>query len=309
MHLNEIDIVVKDSTENESVEIKNTILSMIEQFDFLDLRRFEKIIVAEDVNTEVNQILNSNNEQNSSILAKVITSSNNEKMKLLLILNREFLDMCTKLTGNEPKYNEFLHILHHELAHIHDYNKKIDVFESYMLHGKYNGVKTITYPLAEICWSEYIANFISSSSTSINSYPVLTAEILAELVIKMTNESKVNIQVFKSNKNRMDLFHEIKEQIEKVVKTAAYLLGYLHGLNVTLPEISDKIDYMISKSNFSETWKLMNQELHLMRSLYPLGWQRLRIYENLAYYFQNYYKENGLFLKENEKKELYFSIA
>jgi len=292
----------------ESDNVIESIRELIELFDFLDLRRFEQIIISEDVNEEVNLITKSNHKKDSSIYAKVITDTNDEHIDIILILNKNFSLTLNKKINEEITYRNSLHVFHHELAHIHDYNKKIDVFQEQMINTKYHGVEAITFPLAQVCWSEYIANFISSSSTTINSFPLLTAETLASLIISMAKEIRTKIMVYKSNKNRTDVFEDVKRQIEKTLKTAAYLLGYLHGLNITLVQLSDKIDYVVSKSSFKETWETMSHELTVMRSLYPHGWDNIRIYNNLAMCFCDYYKDIGLILKENENKELYFVV-
>ncbi len=308
MIMRNFNIKVNDLEKNKSMSITNSIKHLIEMFQFLDLRRFDQIIISKDVNIEINKIKKSKLNKNSSLYAKVITTIINDKIHILLILNKIFALTLIKNEKDEFLYKNALHVFHHELAHIHDYNKKIDIFEKQMLGEKYYGMEAITFPLAEICWSEYIANYVSSSSTKVNSFPLVTAQTLASLLISMGKEIKIKIMVFKSNKNRKDVFDDIKKDIEKILKTAAYLLGYLHGLNITLAQLCEKAEYIIEKSTFKDTWIVMSHELSVMRSLYPYAWDNLRIYKKLAHCTSSYYKRLGITLKEKESKELYFVV-
>jgi len=308
MSIKYLNIKVKDLEENKSISISDSIKHLIEIFHFLDLRRFDEIIISKDVNVEINKIKKTKLSKNSSIYAKVITTIIKDKIHILLILNKIFALNLIKNEKNEFMYKNALHVFHHELAHIHDYNKKIDIFKKQMICGKYSGIQAITFPLAEICWSEYIANYVSSSSTKANSFPLITAQTLASLLVSMGKELKIKIMVFKSNKNRKDVFDDVKKDIEKILKTAAYLLGYLHGLNITLSELYDKAEYIIDKSTFKDTWVVMSHELSVMRSLYPFAWDNLGIYKKLAHCTSSYYKSLGIILKEKESKELYFVV-
>ncbi|NQY92753.1 MAG: hypothetical protein HRT43_01190 [Campylobacteraceae bacterium] len=308
MKMKNVYIKVNDLDKLTSKKVVQAIKDLIEFFNFLDLRRFKQIIISNDVNTEVNKIKNTKHRKNASIYAKVITTIKNEQINILLILKKNYSQTLIKNSNDVLQYQNAIHIFHHELAHIHDFNKKIDIFEMQMLNDNYEGIQSITYPLAEVCWSEYIANFISSSTTTKNSFPLLTAQALVSLILSMNTEIKTKIQVYKSNKNRIDVFDDVKTDIEKTIKTAAYLLGYLDGLSITLAQLSDKIDYLIAKSTFKKTWDLMSRELSLMRSLYPYNWDNISIYNGLAVCFCNYYKEMGLVLKENDNKEIYFVV-
>ena len=61
-------------------------------------------------------------------------------------------------------FSMFVHGLHHELCHVHDDNRQIDAFGTPKLNHLYQGKDMLTRPLAEACWSEYIADLMSSST-------------------------------------------------------------------------------------------------------------------------------------------------
>jgi len=315
MITNDIDIKVNGLTQSESETVIGSIIELLRQFNFLDLRRFKDIVICGDVNEEIISMTRDQNKttknlypKHSHVYAKVITVLEDNNINIILILNKEFSLSLVKSIHCSMSYRDSLHVFHHELSHIHDFNKKIDVFREKILNGKYEGVHLITYPLAEKCWSEYIANFMASSSTHRSSFPTLIAEKLAVLVNEIPEVISTDIMVYKSNKNRTDRMEECQLQIENVLKTASYLLGYMHGLNLSLAEISDKVDFEISKSTFKDTWEIMNYELTSIRDIYPNGWEKIRVYENLAACFENYYKVFGIILKQDEKCNLYFEL-
>jgi hypothetical protein len=51
-----------------------------------------------------------------------------------------------------------------------------------MQNSKYKGIDSIIFPVAETCWSEYIANYISSNSAIDTKYPSLIAKSLANRI-------------------------------------------------------------------------------------------------------------------------------
>jgi len=51
---------VNDLEENKSMSITTSIKHLIEMFHYLDLRRFDQIIISKDVNVEINKINKSN---------------------------------------------------------------------------------------------------------------------------------------------------------------------------------------------------------------------------------------------------------
>lgn len=316
METNNIDIKINGLTEENSRKVVESIINLLEKFYFLDLRRFHDIIICDDVNSEINSILGNEYKfvtnrynKNSDVYAKVTTVVNENDIKIVLVLNNNFaLDLIKQLHCKQ-EYKNALHVFHHELSHIHDFNKKIDIFEKELRSGYYEGIDKITYPIAEICWSEYIANFLSSSSTVKSSYPSIMANSLSSLVNLTEKSIQTNLMVYKSNRSRVDILEEITAQVEHLFKTASYLLGYIHGLDINLSDISDEALFQVEKSNFAKTWEDMSYELTSIRSVYPHGWEKIKIYENLSLCVLNYFKEFGILIKQDEKKELYISIV
>lgn len=311
----DINIKINELSKLDSEKVVKSIINLIRKFSFLDLRRFEEIIICKDVNKEVGALLGddykylTNRYKNSNdVYAKVVTLFKDNKINIVLVLNSSYAQTLIKKSNCTYEYKNALHIFHHELAHVHDYNKKIDIFKDSIFVKEYKGIDEITYPIAEICWSEYIANFISSSSTVKSSFPKTMAQSLVEIINIVPSSINTNLMVFKSNKNRIDIMQEIIAQVHMLLKTASYLLGYLHGLNISLSEISDEALFQIEKSNFKNTWEDLSYELTSIRNIYPAGWEKIKIYENISLCVDNYFKEYGINFTQDEKKQLYVEL-
>jgi hypothetical protein len=81
-----------------------------------------------------------------------------------------------------------------------------------------------------------------------------------------------------------------------LAKSAAYVLGYMDGLNMSLEELSAETSERLSGSYFEPTFNAMHEALREMRQRYPDGWQDLDIYDGLAEALERYYVAMGLVL-------------
>ena len=310
-----INIKINGLTQETSLKVIDSIKDILKNYSFLDFRRFHNIIISSNFNREIEAITLSGNNNfrnnyrsNRNTFAEVITVSKDNDFELFLVIKSDFITNLTK-TKNSQEFKNAVHVLHHELAHIHDNNKKIDSFKDLMKSSRYVGKTSFTYPLAEICWSEYIANFISSQSAIETDYPKMVAKTLIEKIKKAQIDIKTNIEVFKINKQREDLIEDSFFQLENIIKTASYLIGYLNGMKITLSELDDVVDYEIETSYFKDFWENLKYELSSIHQVYPYGFINLNIYRNLAYRIERFYGELGIVLTEDKKGRVEFHIV
>lgn len=302
-----INIKINGLSEDVSLKIIDSIKDILQNFSFLDFRRFHNIIISSNFNRDIERItfsnettFKSNYKYNKNTFAEVLTVPKDNDFELFLIIKSNFISNITKRRDNQD-YKNALHVLHHELAHIHDNNKKIDVFKDLMKTQKYLGKTSITYPISEVCWSEYIANFISSQSAMETQYPKMVAKTLVDKINKAKIDINTQIEVYKINKSREDLIEDSFSQIKSILKTASYLLGYLNGMKITLAELDDEIDYQIERSYFKEFWDLLKFEIASIHQVYPYGFINLSIYKNLSFVIESFFNKMGIILNEDEK--------
>lgn len=284
----------------------------------LDLRRLIKIIVTPNLNEEIATLTKSKESStNNSVyltkndsFAKVVILPHDNNFDMVLVMRSDFIE-CLNHKSKKTclmTYEDAAHVFHHELVHVHDNNKRIDLFPEDIKEHHYEGVKQITYPLVQLCWGEYIANYISSESAARSLFPT----VLAQSLVKNIKEVRFNMQneilAYRTNQDRDKLFASFKLQIQMLLKNAAYLLGYMHGMNKTLEEICDQSAYDLELSYFNTTWEAMSKELLNMRHLYPDAWSSLAIYNPLANLFEQFSLYLGVKLFENENRELCFDV-
>ncbi|WP_321315762.1 hypothetical protein [Halarcobacter sp.] len=301
--MKEINIEINGLSIIESNRALKLINHLIKELSFLDLRRFTNILISSDYKNDISFLLNNNSKKNrfemsKDIYAAVLTLETKNDYEFYLVVKSKMIKNYLK-NEEELDAKKLFHILHHEFAHIHDNNKKIDAFKNILKNKRYEGVDSITYPIAELCWSEYIANYISSSSAIKTDYPISFANSLLYKVNKL-KDIKTQLTAYKINNSREDLIQLSIKQVESVLKSASYLIGYLNGLNINLNQLDCLLALELEKTDFIETFINLTHELNSIHHLYPNGFITLNIYNNLAYLIKEYYKILGIHLFEED---------
>lgn len=317
-------ISVKGLPEDIVPFISNSFVEIIRAFkksnEKLDFRRMHRIVVTTDIAGELADLstktasgkqITFTDEDYAVAIAKVMIIPNGDEFEIYPILNAQFFLPVLFTEDNEKyDYDQFkyiLHALHHELCHVHDDNKRIDAFHESMLKLRYKGKDKFIRPLSEICWAEYIANFLSSTSatdTIIKDFVTNFEEAIKRTKTDVDNE----ILLYRYHGDLDKLLGIFQRHGEFLVKMAAYILGYMDGLGVNLEKLSLEASKIISDSYFEATFNDMHRVLKEMRSVYPEGWKDLSIYNKLSYVLENYYDKMGLILSTIENGEAYVNI-
>lgn len=307
-----IEIDVYGLSEVSSLLIAENILNIIETFNKLDLRRLHNIIVTNEFEKTHSPRFNDFKDfSNSLSYAKVVIVPKKNDFEFVIIIRTDFaMNLIEEnINGlNLSTYLNAVHVLHHELCHVHDYNKCIEIFQIDFLGVKKIGKDMILYPLSQICWSEYIANYLSSSSAQNCDMP---QRIIDSFMIQIeTSKHKIDqrIENFRVDKDVKSLLMFVKFNIEDLVKSSAYVLGYMHGMNIVIKESYPKLDQLICESYFYYTWSYLDDVLNNMREVYPYKWDEKNIFDNLMYGFDRLYSRLGVKLTENDKNELFFEV-
>ena len=309
-----INIKINGLDDNQAFKLVNKLYKLLNTFSFLDFRRFENIIITsnfqsdiESLSTNKNNLFKNRYRPSEDTYASVLSIPKDDDFHLVLVLKTDLMKNILKDEKHQD-YKNALHILHHELAHIHDNNKKIDVFKELMKTKKHKGIDSITYPIAELCWSEYIANFISSKSALETNYPKIMANSLVLKIEQCAINTKTELRAYKINKSREDLIQSSMNQIESLLKSASYLIGYLNGMQTTLELLDEKLNYKIETSYFKDIWEVLKYEFSTIHQIYPDGFINLNIYKNLKYYIEVFFSQMGIILDEDEKGKLKIHI-
>lgn len=314
MLFEDLKLQINGIDDEHATKLVDKIVELLGRFNDLDLRRLDSIIVTENFERDIESLTSQKNSQfknryisRKKTLAKVLTLSTEDDFKMVLIMRANYAKTLLGL-DNEMSYNDAIHVFNHELGHVHDNNNKIDKFKKQMKEGSYKGKDAILYPIAEVCWSEYIANFLSSQSAQDSILPEMVANNF-ELEIRQREQNiKTEIMVFRTNQTRTDLLQSMRDDVEGLLKSASYLIGYMHGMQKSLEELSYDTDYVVETSYFKDIWEVLNYEFNSMLDVYPNGWMNLNIYKNLAFAIEAFFNQMGIVLMENDDGEVYFKV-
>lgn len=308
-----INIDVYGLSEISSLLIAENILNIVDSFKKLDLRRLHNVIITDEF--EKTHVLKSNEFKdftNSLSYAKVVILPKDNDFEFIIIIRTDFaMNLIEENINsiNHSKYLNALHVLHHELCHVHDYNKCIDIFHHNFVGVRKTGKEMILYPLAQTCWGEYIANYLSSSSAKKCELPRKTIDSFMNQIIDSKTKIDKHIANFRVDKDIKSLLLFVKSNIEDLVKSSAYVLGYMHGMNKNIKISFPELDELISESYFYYSWNYLNDVLINMKKDYPQNWDEETIFDNLMYGFDKLYVRLGIKLTENDKHELFFEIS
>lgn len=200
----------------------------------------------------------------------------------------------TTVSTSSDLFNFVLNGLHHELCHVHDYNKRIDAFGPLMVSWR-EGKDIYVRPLAEACWAEYFADLKSSITVSSAWLEVMT-ESFSNAIVRTKPHLDKEILAFRRHGDVGRVVDEFQRHAGFLAKSAAYILGYVDGLNVPLDELSVETSEHLVGSYFEPTWSAMHEALREMEQRYPEGWQNPSVYDGLAAVIERYYVDMGMIL-------------
>ena len=316
----DLQITVKGKEECLARKIGEAVLEMVKVLDNrLDFRRMHQIIITPDFSKELKEqsartasgnAIEYTDEEYAVAVAKVMLFRDNNEFEILPIVNAQVASMLVQQNEEGYSSDQFymvLHLLHHELCHVHDDNKKIDAYSDMMLRYRCKGKDTYTFPLAEICWAEYIANFLSCSTAKEISITAM-GESLSDAIVRTKNTIDSEIRNYRYHADLNRLMNIFQRHGVFLVKTAAYMLGYIDGLERTLEKLYSEASLKLSGSYFEKTWNSMHNALQEMRALYPSEWRDLSIYNNLIFVMENYYADMGFLLSNTADEETYINI-
>jgi nucleotide-binding universal stress UspA family protein len=315
-----VQITVKGLENDFGNEIAHALDDLIKALaDHLDFRRMRRIIVTTDFDGELKELstqtasgnaITHTNEEYAVAVAKVMLLPLGEEYEIVPVINANIVSVLVAQNSedfDEDRCKDVIHYLHHEFCHVHDDNKKIDALREVMLNHRYVGKEIFIRPLAEICWSEYLANRLSSASATKTALSDMTTSFKEALIrTKPVIDKEIVSYRYHHDLNRlMDIF---QRHGEFLVKSAAYVLGYLDGLGEPLSKLSAECDEKLNGSYFQHTWEAIHQALQEMHKIYPQGWKSLEVYDRLAEALEHYYAEMGLVLSTTNDGGAYVNV-
>lgn len=314
-----LQIILRGLDDEKANKLGHVLIEIIRAFEQvnkqLDFRRMHRIIIATDFAKELAALsgqtasgnaITHTKEQYALAVAKVLLLPYGEEYEIVAVFNANFIIALTSEPGSET-FRDTLHLVHHELCHVHDYNQQLDVMPGVLLRHSYSGKDIYIRPLAEACWAEYLANRLASG-TATEPMVNLLVQSLADAIRRTKPEIDQAIRNYRIDGNLEALLGLFQRHGWFLAKVGAYMLGYLDGWERSLKDISPETDVLVSKSYFWKTWQDMQRALQEMFGKYPKDWKSMSIFDLLAGILENYYAEMGLILRATDDGEIYVQI-
>jgi hypothetical protein len=319
-----LQITVKGLPEESATNLGNTVGAFIKVFasadSGLDLRRMHQVVLTMDFAAEMVELskrtvsgnpITFTNEEYATAIAKVFIFPRENDYENLLVFNASVIAGLLMHEGSEnydkDVFDTALHFLHHELCHIHDNNKKLDSLAPWMMRHRLVSKNIFIFPLAENCWAEYIANFMSSSSVTKKEIDTMLGSF-NDAITRTKPQLDKAIYDYRYHADLEKLMGEFGRHGEFLAKSAAYILGYMDGLGKTLDDLSITTAEKLSGSYFEPTWNSMQKALNHMRELYPDNWKDINIYDGLTDAIESYYSDMGFILSTTENGQAYVKL-
>lgn len=318
-----LQIVVKGIPEDHVKPVSDSLAQWLSFFltidSKLDLRRLSKIIITDDLARELHELsvhtvsgnlITHTNEEYAQAVAKMVTLPNGNNYEIILVIGSHIATLLIPVSA-DSHYSDFnrqsVHILHHELYHIHDQNKQIDALSAEFLKTRYVGKDMYTFPPATACWAEFYANRMCSTTADEGSL----SDIVHSFSDAITRAKPLIDEAVLSYRYHGDvntLLGEFQRHGVFLLRSAAYTLGYVEGLGCPLSEISSEAFDCLSGSYFEPIWDKMHAALREMLSLYPDQWNSISVFNGLANVVEEYYSVMGLDLSNTLDGRAYVSV-
>lgn len=322
----DVQIIVNGLTDEHAKATGEVVAGIVrtldENDDILDLRRMHKIIITTDFAGALNSLtaetksgdpITYTNEEYAFAVAKINLLPDGDDFKIVPVINASIVNAAFELSSNgsvnyiQDQLKFAVHLFHHELFHVHDDNKKIDALREVMLNHRYVGKEMYIRPLAEVVWSEYFANRMSAPTVDglSQSYALSNFTDAIERTKTLIDEE---ISMYRHHADLHHLIDAFQRHGEFLVKSAAYLLGYVDGLGKSLAELFPEAAEKLNDSYFELTWESMHEVLQAMFEKYPGNWKDLSIYDGLAQAMDEFYASMGIVLSTTDEGGIYADI-
>lgn len=297
--------------------VQAVVLNLTKNYPELDFRRMHRIIVTTDLGSELaslsastaskNPLTHTNEEYGTAVAQVLVLPRGENEPEIVPVFSASIVAALIEKDQKREIAEWMFHALHHEFCHVHDDNRKLDAMPHIMLRHRCEGKDRFIQPLAEACWSEYFANYLSSATAPPMSVDSMTNSLLD--AIKRTKPLvDGEILKYRTGRNLDHLMEIFGRHGEFLAKAAAYTLGYMDGLGKTLAELSPEAAECLKDSYFEPTWKLMHPALQKMRQASHDEWKTLSIYGELGVALEKYYSDMGLILSNAENGQAYVDV-
>ncbi|MDD5716224.1 MAG: hypothetical protein PHW64_00345 [Sulfuricurvum sp.] len=252
-----------------------TIFEEIKKLTSMRLEMLERIVLSDNPDRELeylsrftsgNQITRTKNNHAEAVAKIIHILKDDGKYDAILVLTDQYLDVYR----NYPE--AAIHLFHHELCHIHEFSLTDEV----LYHFNRKNIELIDQnflPLATMAWSEYFANRMSSSTVGEENIK-WCVEVFSGYLSNVQQDILEWKYLYRIHQISLDEFLHVHflPYTKGIFLSAAYLIGYCHGIGVELKELSPDMFTLLSSHIFCDIYFQMEQILKQMFESHPHDW-------------------------------------
>ncbi|HEH9407256.1 TPA: hypothetical protein SIA33_000195 [Aeromonas salmonicida] len=263
----------EESTAKLLGELTLHIMKSVELEYQLDISRLKRVIITFDFQTALQDIANQYNHlsiptytdsKQAKAVAKLFSKlePDGKSSEYALVLSVNFF---ADIFDDEGKISlscisPVIHMIHHELAHVHEYNRNA-LDESRMIDD-YDDIFLMT---AKRVWAEYLANYMSS--------PTAPDKAIVDMLFTLEtvlNEVPLEIERFILDHKRgllslVDMHSSIVERIKLISAMYGYAQGYIQSLNIDLESQFRDLHDVLSSSCLCIPLQALGESLPLIK--------------------------------------------
>ncbi len=287
-------------TDNDQKKRANNALRelIVELSNNLNIETLSEIIIPEDFSIELLSFQEEHDlrerghtdNQFGTAMGKTLSYMEESEIKQVIFFDKNlfyslFLD---------DEYNKSLsiHLLHHELCHVHDYGQRTFTIDEETFQPPLDNLTEILTAHAEVIWSEYIACRLSVA-TIFNGF-LLNVDFLIELIDEIRIGTQNLIDRYRYHGDIENLFKQSQKDISLLLKISGGVIGYLHSLNSS--ELESSVSHKIAETYFNDVWLSLGKELQGLYVQYP-DWNGLEQYCSLSSVVLSCFNKLGIYPK------------
>ncbi|OUR84753.1 hypothetical protein A9Q75_01540 [Colwellia psychrerythraea] len=297
------------------------IIRTLEKRENLNISKLKSILISYDFQSALDSIASKfnyksdvtyTNTNQAQAVGKVLSNigNNGTYSEHAIILDVNFFAgyILADFSLEAEFISPIIHKLHHELVHIHERNilKNLDVSMSV---GGYDDALLM---LATSAWSEYLANYMSSSTATKN---CIDGTLLTfESALKEVPDELIDL-IYKYQTGQVelgDMFQTVKSGISLLCNLCAYSFGYIHGIKIDTKKHYPSLHELLDKTDLSQILLPLAEALDsLTGRLSNDGIGNYRDFDSVQQCIENVYLYFGLRLERTgeNKLDLYVHVG
>lgn len=215
---------------------------------------------------------------------------------------------ATVLRGIEGvEFNrELLYLIAHECGHVHDLKARDEAFPNVMMQTRYSNLRrNVLGSTAVSCWEEYAACYFSAQFSMDE-----TADNLVQIFIGAASDARgranESMQRYRLHGDIPVVVREVAAEYGNTLKFAAYLLGHLHGLGMTLADHTAASEF-ISGHWCADFINRLDSALATLMARYG-EWSDIEEFSILETVAEDLLQDGGIAITEVSDEEVFVQI-